>query len=393
MIRNCNFELRNYEKFNRLAGIYIHIPFCRTACDYCNFHFSTSLKRKGELVKAMQQELALRKDYLNAEQIDSIYFGGGSPSVLDVSEIQAILQDINLHYDVIDNAEISLEANPDDLSLEKLSGLREIGVNRLSIGIQSFLEEELKTLGRIHSAKQAITSIENARKTGFSSLTIDLIYGIQNSSLESWQENLDIMKSLQLNHFSSYALTVEPKTVLAHKIKKGAKKEVDEELLREQYFMLKKFAKANSFNHYEISNFSKEGFYSIHNTNYWKHKKYVGIGPSAHSFDLKSRRWNMAVNADYISKIRSGEQFWDEEQLSRQDQFNEKLMLGLRTMWGVDLEELFKVFNATNKHQFLNRIEYYEQMEFIKREDSIIRFTDEGILFSDQIISDLFIEE
>ncbi|MBT4728136.1 MAG: radical SAM family heme chaperone HemW [Bacteroidetes bacterium] len=393
MIRNCNFELRNYEKFNRLAGIYIHIPFCRTACDYCNFHFSTSLKRKGELVKAMQQELALRKDYLNAEQIDSIYFGGGSPSVLDVSEIQAILQDINLHYDVIDNAEISLEANPDDLSLEKLSGLREIGVNRLSIGIQSFLEEELKTLGRIHSAKQAITSIENARKTGFSSLTIDLIYGIQNSSLDSWQENLDIMKSLQLDHFSSYALTVEPKTVFAHKIKKGAKKEVDEELLREQYFMLKKFAKANSFNHYEISNFSKEGFYSIHNTNYWKHKKYVGIGPSAHSFDLKSRRWNMAVNADYISKIRSGEQFWDEEQLSRQDQFNEKLMLGLRTMWGVDLEELFKVFNATNKHQFLNRIEYYEQMEFIKREDSIIRFTDEGILFSDQIISDLFIEE
>ena len=393
MIRNCNFELRNYEKFNRLAGIYIHIPFCRTACDYCNFHFSTSLKRKGELVKAMQQELALRKDYLNAEQIDSIYFGGGSPSVLDVSEIQAILQDINLHYDVIDNAEISLEANPDDLSLEKLSGLREIGVNRLSIGIQSFLEEELKTLGRIHSAKQAITSIENARKTGFSSLTIDLIYGIQNSSLESWQENLDIMKSLQLNHFSSYALTVEPKTVLAHKIKKGAKKEVDEELLREQYFMLKKFAKANSFNHYEISNFSKEGFYSIHNTNYWKHKKYVGIGPSANSFDLQSRRWNMAVNTDYISKIRSGEQFWGEEQLSRQDQFNEKLMLGLRTMWGVDLEELFKVFNPTNKQQFLNRIVYYEQMDFIKRENSIIRFTDEGILFSDQVISDLFIEE
>ncbi|MBT7827226.1 MAG: radical SAM family heme chaperone HemW [Bacteroidetes bacterium] len=376
-----------------MAGIYIHIPFCRTACDYCNFHFSTSLKRKGELVKAMQQELALRKDYLNAEQIDSIYFGGGSPSVLDVSEIQAILQDINLHYDVIDNAEISLEANPDDLSLEKLSGLREIGVNRLSIGIQSFLEEELKTLGRIHSAKQAITSIENARKTGFSSLTIDLIYGIQNSSLESWQENLDIMKSLQLNHFSSYALTVEPKTVLAHKIKKGAKKEIDEELLREQYFILKKFARANSFNHYEISNFSKEGFYSIHNTNYWKHKKYVGIGPSANSFDLQSRRWNMAVNTDYISKIRSGEQFWDEEHLSRQDQFNEKLMLGLRTMWGVDLEELFKVFNPTNKQQFLNRIVYYEQMDFIKRENSIIRFTDEGILFSDQVISDLFIEE
>jgi oxygen-independent coproporphyrinogen III oxidase len=376
-----------------LAGIYIHIPFCRTACDYCNFHFSTSLKRKGELVKAMQQELALRKDYLNAEQIDSIYFGGGSPSVLDVSEIQALLHDINLHYDVIDNAEISLEANPDDLSLEKLSGLREIGVNRLSIGIQSFLEEELKTLGRIHSAKQAITSIENARKTGFSSLTIDLIYGIQNSSLESWQENLDIMKSLQLNHFSSYALTVEPKTVLAHKIKKGAKKEIDEELLREQYFILKKFARANSFNHYEISNFSKEGFYSIHNTNYWKHKKYVGIGPSANSFDLQSRRWNMAVNTDYISKIRSGEQFWDEEHLSRQDQFNEKLMLGLRTMWGVDLEELFKVFNPTNKQQFLNRIVYYEQMDFIKRENSIIRFTDEGILFSDQVISDLFIEE
>jgi len=341
----------------------------------------------------MQQELALRKDYLNAEQIDSIYFGGGSPSVLDVSEIQALLHDINLHYDVIDNAEISLEANPDDLSLEKLSGLREIGVNRLSIGIQSFLEEELKTLGRIHSAKQAITSIENARKTGFSSLTIDLIYGIQNSSLESWQENLDIMKSLQLNHFSSYALTVEPKTVLAHKIKKGAKKEIDEELLREQYFILKKFARANSFNHYEISNFSKEGFYSIHNTNYWKHKKYVGIGPSANSFDLQSRRWNMAVNTDYISKIRSGEQFWDEEHLSRQDQFNEKLMLGLRTMWGVDLEELFKVFNPTNKQQFLNRIVYYEQMDFIKRENSIIRFTDEGILFSDQVISDLFIEE
>ena len=376
-----------------MAGIYIHIPFCRTACDYCDFHFSTSLKKKAELIKAIQEEIILRKDYLEGEGIESIYFGGGTPSILELNEIEDILLLLKAQYELEDNPEICLEANPDDLCNEKLMGLREIGINRLSIGIQSFIEEELKMLGRVHSSSQAIHSIENARKAGFKSVTIDLIYGIQNSRLENWKKNLDILKSMEIDHFSAYILSVEPKTVLSFKIKKGLKKQVDDELVREQYDLLKDFALANDFLHYEISNFSKKDCFSVHNTNYWKYQKYLGIGPSAHSFDLMNRRWNASVNTDYIKKINARQKFWEEERLNQLDHFNERLMLGLRTIWGVNLDDLFKIHESKSRQQFIDRVNYYEQIEFIKRTNSVLTLTDDGILFSDRILSDLFVED
>ncbi|MFC2114131.1 radical SAM family heme chaperone HemW [Bacteroidota bacterium] len=375
-----------------MAGIYIHIPFCRKACDYCNFHFSTSLRRKAGLIDAICSELETRKDYLRNEAVESIYFGGGTPSLLEVQEVEKILKQLHRQFEVNSDAEVSLEANPDDLDIAKLEGLKSAGINRLSIGIQSFRQEELNMLGRMHSAQDAVQCLMNARQTGFDHVSIDLIYGIQNSTEESWMNNLEQLKELEIEHFSAYSLTVEPKTTLAHRIKKGVKTNVDEELMRDQYYVLKEFAKQNGFIHYEISNFSKDGCFSIHNSNYWKNNKYLGVGPSAHSYNLESRQWNLSVNSQYIDAINNGQSFFEKEKLSPVDRFNEGLMLGLRTIWGANLIELFGTHTPVNSDQFNNRLVYYENMEFIERKGNQILLTDEGILFSDRIISDLFID-
>ncbi|MEA3495048.1 MAG: radical SAM family heme chaperone HemW, partial [Bacteroidota bacterium] len=366
-----------------MSGLYIHIPFCKKACNYCNFHFTVSQKSKTEFIKAIVKEIHDKRNYLGNDELETIYFGGGTPSTLEIKELELIFESINENFKIAENAEITIETNPDDLDLEKLTEYKKLGINRLSIGVQSFNNKDLEFTARVHSSTDAIESIKNAQKVGFKNITIDLIYGIPDSDKDRWENNLNKIIALDIPHFSAYALTVEPKTILEYQIRKGVQKDVDEELVREQYFQLVEFAKSNNFIHYEISNFGKNDFFSIHNSNYWKSKKYLGVGPSAHSYDLKSRQWNTNNNTEYIKKINSKEKYFETEILDSADKFNEYLMLSLRTIWGVDLDKLFSISNNFNREKFDNKIEYFQNMDFIFREGNKIKLTDEGTLFSD----------
>ena len=322
-----------------MAGIYIHIPFCKQACFYCDFHFSTSLKNKDELVEAIVSELELRKDELKNKTIETIYFGGGTPSLLTNIELELILKGVYKNYNVIKNPEITLEANPDDLSNNRLKELSNSRINRLSIGIQSFFEDDLKSMNRAHNSAEAKTCLEEATRY-FDNITIDLIYGIPNMSLEKWNENLQIAFNLGINHISSYALTVEPKTALNTFIDTGKYPPIDEALALQHFNHLVKRTEAQGFVHYEISNFGKPNYFSKHNTSYWQGKTYLGIGPSAHSFNKTQRSWNVANNAKYISSIQKNSVPNTVENLSVNDQYNEYVMTGLRTIWGVSFHKI-----------------------------------------------------
>lgn len=379
-------------KIKQLAGIYVHIPFCKKACSYCNFHFTVSLKDKTALIKAIQKELTDRKDFLEQEEIESIYFGGGTPSILSLNEIEALIKTIDQNYKIKNNAEICLEANPDDIDEVKLKGWKETGINRLSLGIQSFNDKELQILGRVHTAAEAVKIVEMIRKADFDSFSIDLIYGIPGSDKATWLSNLERAIEFNIPHFSAYALTREEKTIFDFNVRKGRQSDVDDAQIREQFLALKAYAKSNSYIHYEISNFSKAGFFSFHNSNYWKNKKYLGAGPSAHSFDLQQRRWNVSINKDYIEGVGQGKTYYEIEILSDEDKFNEYLMLGLRTIWGVKLSKLYRISSRFRQDVFEGKLNFYMQNGFIRKEEDIILLTDEGILFSDRIISELFIE-
>ena len=380
-----------------MSGIYIHIPFCKQACYYCDFHFSTSLKKKDELVKALARELILRKGELQNQTIETIYFGGGTPSLLTIDELRLLIDSIYLNYSVSDNPEITIEANPDDLSKQKLNDLTTSRINRLSIGIQSFFEDDLQSMNRAHSSQEAKQCLEEATKH-FSNITIDLIYGIPNMSIEKWNKNLQTAFSFGVNHISSYALTVEPKTALASFIKKGTYPPIDDDLALQHFDLLMAETEQQGFVHYEISNFGKKGYFSKHNTSYWQGKSYLGIGPSAHSFNGKQRSWNVSNNTIYIKSIQDNTLPSKVETLSKQDRYNEYVMTGLRAIWGVSLNKIETDFGIDYKEHLIASAKKFINQELLIIEDckteqgiSILKPTKKGKFLIDGIASDLFI--
>ncbi|MGE6395771.1 radical SAM family heme chaperone HemW [Chryseobacterium scophthalmum] len=372
--------------------IYIHIPFCKQKCSYCNFHFSTSLNFKDEMLDAMKKEIFFRKDELQNKNLQSLYFGGGTPSVLSADEIKSLIDEVLKHFSFNNDIEITLEANPDDLNSQFLKGLSDSPVNRLSIGTQSFFDEDLKLMNRAHNASEAEGSIKRAQDFGFENLSIDLIYGSPTSNLEIWKENLNKTIALEIPHISSYALTVEPKTALENWVSKGkVANPKEEEQNREFYYMID-FLKDHGFNHYEVSNFAKEDFYSRHNSAYWKYQEYLGIGPSAHSYNGNDvRSWNVANNQQYIKKLNSNILAKETEILSRQDQFNEMIMIGLRTIWGVDLESLNQKFSENILDKFNKEIQHKIEEGILKIENNHLIIPKKHWFMADGIASDLFI--
>lgn len=371
-----------------MAGIYIHIPFCRQACHYCDFHFSTSMKKKSELVLALMKELLLRKNEIS-EPVETIYFGGGTPSVLSNEEIEALLNRIYELFDVAEDPEITLEANPDDLTPERILELASSRINRLSIGIQSFFDDDLKMMNRAHNAAEAWICLETAVKY-FDNISIDLIYGIPGMNLEKWQANVQKALSAGISHISSYALTVEPKTALSKLISTGNIPQPDDAVAHEHFMKLIEMLELQGFIHYELSNFGKPGFFSKNNSAYWLGKKYLGIGPSAHSFDGTNRSWNIANNAVYIRKIGEDTLPLEVETLSVNDRYNEYIMTGLRTIWGVSLERIDREFGSRFLSYLLENAETFVQNGKLTVENGILKTTLKGKFFCDGIASDLF---
>jgi len=386
------------DKRELMAGIYLHIPFCKQACYYCDFHFSTSLKRKEEMILALVKELKLRKEELQNEMIESIYFGGGTPSLLTIVEIQLLVDTVYKNYEVVDNPEITLEANPDDLNDDQIEKLKNTKINRLSIGIQSFFNEDLKALNRAHSAEEAKRSLSVATRY-FNNITIDLIYGIPTMSNARWTENLKIAFDSGVNHISSYALTIEPKTALDTFIKKGKYPPIDEEKALNHFNILVEETAKKGFKQYEISNFGKHDCFSKHNTSYWIGKSYMGIGPSAHSYNGTHRSWNVSNNAKYLKAIQSDTIPQEIEKLTVKDKFNEKIMTGLRTIWGISMNEIVINFGTDYyEHLLKNSKEFINQqfLEIVTFSDSnnnnleVLKITKKGKFLVDGIASELF---
>jgi len=372
-----------------MAGIYIHIPFCKQACHYCDFHFSTSIKYKDDVLQALVKEIALQKKYLNGETIETIYFGGGTPSLLSANEINLITETITNLHSVTGNAEITLEANPDDLDKEKLHSLRHTDINRLSIGIQSFFDEDLQWMNRAHHSNEAEISVKAAQDAGFENLTIDLIYGYPLLNDQKWRHNISSAFELAVPHISAYSMTVEPKTALASFIKKKKQPAPDDQQSAEQFISLMSAMQEHGFEHYEISNFCKPGHYSRHNSSYWKGVKYLGIGPSAHSYNGETRRWNIANNAKYIHALENGEISFEMEQLTVNDRLNEYIMTSLRTMWGLDLETLNSIAPAS-ADKLLATAKCFFDNGWLYQKDKVVYLSKTGKLYADNIASDLF---
>ncbi|WP_188440807.1 radical SAM family heme chaperone HemW [Planktosalinus lacus] len=371
-----------------MSGIYIHIPFCKQACHYCDFHFSTSLKKKTELVEALCRELVLRKDEIKGT-IETIYFGGGTPSLLTREELDQIFKTIFEHYTVAEPVEVTLEANPDDLTEEKIKQLSDSSINRLSIGIQSFFEEDLKLMNRAHNAAEAEECLTLATRY-FDNISLDLIYGIPGLSNKRWQQNIEKALSFGIPHISSYALTVEPKTALDSFIKKGIVPPIDEELAEQHFHTLIDTLTRKGFVHYELSNFGKEGYFSKNNTAYWQGKPYLGIGPSAHSFDGTTRSWNLRNNSLYIKSIEKNELPSETETLTKADRYNEYVMTGLRTMWGVSVNRVEKEFGVKYKEYLLKQVQKYLEEHLLYLDGDSLLVTKKGKFLSDGISSDLF---
>jgi len=372
-----------------MAGIYIHIPFCKQACHYCDFHFSTSLKYKDELLQALVKEINLQKNYLAGETIETVYFGGGTPSLLSADEINLVISTITRLHTVASNAEITIEANPDDLNKAKLQAFRQTEVNRISIGIQSFFDEDLQWMNRVHRGDEAEASVKRAQDTGFENLTVDLIYGYPLLTDQKWKYNLDKVFELDIPHVSSYSMTVEPRTALASFIKHKKQPAMDDQQGSEQFIALMGAMRSNGFEHYEISNFCKPGHYSRHNSNYWKGVKYLGIGPSAHSFNKEIRQWNVANNAKYIQSLETGNIPAETELLTETDRLNEYIMTSLRTMWGLDLDNL-NIIAKGSSYQLGTSARQFFDKEWIAQKDNIIYLTQAGKLYADHIASELF---
>jgi len=371
-----------------LAGIYIHIPFCKQACNYCNFHFSTSLKHKDSLIDAILLEVDLRAVEWQYLQFDTIYFGGGTPSLLPVSDIDKLLNKLHQKFIISSHSEITLEANPDDITNKKLAVYQQLGINRLSIGVQSFFDNDLIKLNRSHNAQQAERSILLAQETGFDNITIDLIYGIPGLSDKKWLQNIQKVIDFNIPHVSAYALTVEPKTALAWQIKNQKFPIVSEEQSARQFYILREKLLTHDFEHYEISNFAKSAFESKHNSHYWQNVPYLGLGPVAHSYKDNQRRWNVANNALYIKNINTGKYF-ETESLTKKDIFNELIMTGLRTSRGVSLESIAGLGDEFIKYLQKQTRKYVENQQLIII-DNYLKASPEALFVVEGIISDLF---
>ena len=374
-----------------MSGIYLHIPFCKQACHYCDFHFSTSVKKKGAMVDALRKELILRKEEVT-ETVQTIYFGGGTPSLLTSEELEQIFETLYKHFTVAPDAEITLEANPDDLTKNRIEILANSKINRLSIGVQSFFEADLTLMNRAHNEEEAFSCIEEAKKY-FDNISIDLIYGIPGMTNERWKHNLDTAISLDIPHLSCYALTVEPRTALKKFIEKGIVPPVEDAVAETHYKTLIKETESAGFENYEFSNFGKSGYHSRNNTAYWQGKPYLGIGPSAHGFDGKIRSWNVANNTKYIQAITTGELPQEQETLSVKDRYNEYIMTGLRTKWGVSLKKLENSFGKKYKAYALEQATQYLQKDLLFLEEDSLKVSKKGKFLSDGIASDLFLTD
>lgn len=373
-----------------MAGIYIHIPFCRKACYYCDFHFSTYHKLIAPMFSALNRELELQNKYPGNEQIHTIYFGGGTPSVVEAHHIEKLLVTIHDHYPVSRNAEITLEANPDDLNPKKLKELKSTGINRLSIGIQSFQDDILRKLNRIHSAEEALKSIRAAEKAGFYNYNIDLIYAISNDQDSSFKKDLKIVKSLLPPHISTYHLTIEPGTVFGNWVKKGIMNPAKEDIGAVEYETIMNALSDAGYDHYEISNFAQPGYISLHNSNYWKNIPYLGIGPSAHSYNLVSRQYNISNNSLYIKSIKKNIIPATIDYLTSTDRINECIMTGLRTKWGCDftnIKNMSGIDLLENHREYINKL---LELRMVKLEDGILTLENKGKLLADKISQDLF---
>lgn len=373
-----------------MAGIYIHIPFCKQACHYCDFHFSTSMKKSSDMVKALAKEIVLRKNELGNEAVETIYFGGGTPSVLSTEEINYLIDAVYDNFTISDHPEITLEANPDDLSSNRIIELSNSRINRLSIGIQSFFDDDLKLMNRAHNAEEAEKSLAEAAQY-FDNISIDLIYGIPGMSNEKWQQNVETALSFGIPHISSYALTVEPKTALRKMISAGQIAAPEDEAASEHFKILVRLLEATGFVHYELSNFGKPGYFSRNNSAYWLGKKYLGIGPSAHSYDGISRSWNIANNPLYLKSIKENKLPSETETLSKSDCYNEYIMTGLRTVWGVSLERIEKEFGDDFLEYLESQSEVFLQEGLLAVENGILKTTLKGKFLADGIASDLFL--
>lgn len=374
-----------------MAGIYVHVPFCKQACHYCDFHFSTSVKTKPAVLHGMVEEMKLRADYLKGETVSTLYFGGGTPSILKAQELQTLIETAKSIFPFEKEIELTLEANPDDISQEKLEAWKASGVNRLSIGIQSFDDKNLQWMNRAHNSHEALQCIEWAHELAFDNISIDLIYGLPNLKNEEWEAELKKAIGLGIQHISAYCLTVEPDTALGHWVKSGKQKPIDEDAANKQFQRMVEVLSQAGFEQYEVSNFAKKGFESKHNTAYWLGVPYVGIGPSAHSFNKVSRAWNVSNNPNYSKKLAEGVLPITIEVLSKEDKFNEYLMTALRTKWGLNFGKILSEFDFDFKTHFATQIESLFEKEHAVLTTDGIRLTKKGLFFADGIASDFFI--
>lgn len=375
-----------------MAGIYVHIPFCKKKCSYCDFYFSTSFEvYRSELVAALCQEIESRGSYLSEKKINTIYFGGGTPSLLTRAEFAQILASIRACYDCENVQEMTLEANPDDITYEEVVKWKELGFNRLSIGIQTFEDKQLQWMNRAHNAQEAINCVQEAQRAGIHNISVDLIYGLPDMSNELWRTQVEKAIELGVSHISAYCLTVEEKTSLHQWVKSKKIQVANNSVQAEQFEILTETLQRAGFEHYEISNFAKPGAISQHNSNYWRGQEYIGIGPSAHSYNVKSRTWNIANNQRYIQKIKAGEDSYETEELSKYDVFNETILIGLRCKWGVDLEKLQKIISF-NK-EFSEELQHIIDRGLGQVNQGILTLTPAGRLFADGLAEKLFILE
>jgi oxygen-independent coproporphyrinogen III oxidase len=372
-----------------MAGLYIHIPFCKQACHYCDFHFSTNQANRSQLCEAIIKELTMQVSYLGGEQLETIYFGGGTPSLLLQGEIENILSAILSNYSVTENIEVTLEANPDDLTKEKLLTLKDTGINRLSIGIQSFDDEVLKFFNRAHTAKESMDCIAHAREVGFANISLDLIYAVPGQSLSTWGKNIECALAFRPEHISAYSLTIEEKTAFGKWQQQGKLKAIDENKSALDFELLMDVLSANGYEHYEISNFCRPNFYSKHNSSYWKQKKYLGVGPSAHSYDGESRQFNISNNSLYLKSLQEGQLSFERELLSRENKINEYIFTTLRTQWGCDLSYLQGDFGYSLDSTPAFKLLVDQQLLTVN--GSIANLTRKGKLLADHISSELFV--
>ncbi|MBL7699600.1 MAG: radical SAM family heme chaperone HemW [Chitinophagaceae bacterium] len=373
-----------------MAGIYIHIPFCKQACSYCNFHFSTSLKLKNGFLDALLKEVDLRKDYLENANVETVYFGGGTPSLLDAGEVARVMETLNAAVNISADAEITFESNPDDITTARLSSWKQNGINRLSIGIQSFFKADLEWMNRAHNETQALDCIGLAHEAGFHNLSIDLIYGTPTLPDENWLKNLEKATSLNIPHLSCYALTVETGTALAAMIKKHKTPQVNSDDQARQFLLMADYLEAKGYEHYEISNFALPGMRSRHNSSYWSGAKYIGLGPSAHSFNGTSRQWNIANNALYIDALKNNRVPFEQEILSGNQRLNEYIMTSLRTMEGTDIKKTNQVFGRAASENLVKHSKKFIERGWMQQLSDRLVLTREGKLFADGIASELF---